>query len=208
MNVRNSTFLAMMALALIFTPGLAAAQQPRPKVTFSASRAQMVEAPDEVVLGKLPQMSAADAAVLSQVTPPARRTPFSPQQYQAMKAEAASKPRSSQPSGSSAQIETPSPPSSPTPPGISTPSATGFSGLGFGCGLAYPPDMALAVSQQFVLQVINGCIAVWDKAGVLQTGFPRPQTLFLVSYRSRYRDRAPALSLTIKFSIRERSTIG
>jgi len=176
MNERNSTFLAMLALAFIFTPGLAAAQQP--KVTFSASRAQMVEAPDEVVLGKLPQMSAAEAAVLSQVTPPAQRTPFSPQQYQAMKALAASKPRSSQPSGSTAQIETPSPPSSATPPGISTPSATGFSGLGFGCGFAYPPDMALAVSQQFVLQVINGCVAVWDKTGVLQSGFPKTTNAF------------------------------
>src|SRR4029077_8949860 len=114
--------LAMMALAFIFTPGLAAAQQPRPKVTFSASRGQLVEAPDEGVLGELPSIVAAEATVLSQVTPPARRTPFSPQQYQAMKAEAASKPRSSQPSGSTAQIDTPSPPSSATPPGISTPS--------------------------------------------------------------------------------------
>ncbi|MFZ0761587.1 MAG: hypothetical protein WAM69_16695 [Candidatus Sulfotelmatobacter sp.] len=35
-----------------------------------------------------------------------------------------------------------------------------------------PPDMALAVSENFVLQVVNNYIAVYSKGGTLQSGFP------------------------------------
>jgi hypothetical protein len=38
--------------------------------------------------------------------------------------------------------------------------------------------MALAVNQQFVLQVINGCVAVFDKTGVMQPGFPKKANAF------------------------------
>jgi len=36
-----------------------------------------------------------------------------------------------------------------------------------------PPDMALAVSENFVVQVVNTFIAVYDKRGNLQSGFPK-----------------------------------
>ena len=39
-----------------------------------------------------------------------------------------------------------------------------------------PPDMALAVSENFVVQIINSAIAVYDKRGNLQSGFPRAST--------------------------------
>ncbi|HEY4815046.1 MAG TPA: hypothetical protein VIH58_10240 [Chthoniobacterales bacterium] len=35
-----------------------------------------------------------------------------------------------------------------------------------------PPDMALAVSENFVLQMVNNYVAVYDKRGNLQSGFP------------------------------------
>jgi hypothetical protein len=178
MNGRFLSFLAALALALAVAPRAVGAQQSQPDVTLSTSRAEMAEAPQQVVLGNLPRISAAEAAVLSQVIPPAPRIPFSSQQYAAMKAAAASKTGTNQGFGSSAQIETPAPPSVTTSPGISTPSATAFGGLGSGCGLSFPPDMALAVNQQFVLQMINGCVAVWDKTGVLQPGFPKTTNAF------------------------------
>lgn len=178
MKVKHLGILGTVVFLIGLAPPFATAQGPQPNVTFSTSRAEMVEAPQQVLLANLPQMSAAEAAVLSQVIPPAPRTPFSPQQYEGMKAAAARKTSTGQPSGSSAQIETPAPPSTATSPGISTPAGVGFAGLGSSCGHLFPPDMALAVNQQFVLQVINGCIAVWDKTGVLQAGFPKTTNAF------------------------------
>src|SRR5215469_1583609 len=48
--------------------------------------------------------------------------------------------------------------------------------LCFGCN--WPPDMALAVGTNFVLQVVNTQIAVYDKAGNLQAGFPKSADTF------------------------------
>jgi len=41
-----------------------------------------------------------------------------------------------------------------------------------------PPDMSLAVSENFVLQMVNNYVAVYNKAGVLQPGFPKDADTF------------------------------
>jgi len=41
-----------------------------------------------------------------------------------------------------------------------------------------PPDMALAVSENFVVQVVNTFIAVYDKRGNIQPGFPKDMDTF------------------------------
>ena len=47
-------------------------------------------------------------------------------------------------------------------------------------GLLFPSDMALAVGQNQVVQVVNDCIAVYDKAsGALLPGYPRSLNAFL-----------------------------
>ena len=42
-----------------------------------------------------------------------------------------------------------------------------------------PPDMSLAVSENFVLQMVNSDLAVYDKAGHLQPGFPKDVATFM-----------------------------
>jgi len=47
-----------------------------------------------------------------------------------------------------------------------------------GCGGCEPPDMALAVSENFVVQIVNTAVAVYDKRGNLQSGFPKSVNAF------------------------------
>jgi len=39
-----------------------------------------------------------------------------------------------------------------------------------------PPDMSLAVGPKYILQMVNNYVAVYDKSGNLQSGFPKPPT--------------------------------
>ena len=41
-----------------------------------------------------------------------------------------------------------------------------------------PPDMAIATSENFVVQVVNSAIGVYSKGGVLQPGFPKDADTF------------------------------
>ena len=41
-----------------------------------------------------------------------------------------------------------------------------------------PPDMSLAVSENFVLQMVNNYVAVYSKSGTLQPGFPKSADTF------------------------------
>jgi len=41
-----------------------------------------------------------------------------------------------------------------------------------------PPDMSLAVSENFVLQMVNNYVAVYNKSGTLQPGFPKSADTF------------------------------
>jgi hypothetical protein len=56
----------------------------------------------------------------------------------------------------------------------------GFYGQGetAACGGCVPPDMALAVSENFVVQVVNTAIAIYDKTGHIQAGFPKSADTF------------------------------
>ena len=65
--------------------------------------------------------------------------------------------------------------------GLETPPAAGFQGAQFGCAgtsLA-PPDQGLAVNQSYVLEMVNACVAVYDKAGNLQAWLPQEPRRFL-----------------------------
>jgi hypothetical protein len=55
-----------------------------------------------------------------------------------------------------------------------------------GCGGCEPPDMALAVSENFVVQIVNTAIAVYDKRGNLQSGFPKSINAFFGLNSSTY----------------------
>ena len=64
------------------------------------------------------------------------------------------------------------------PKGANTPSAnTAF--LGQSEGILTPSDMGLAVNKFFVVQLVNTNIAVYDKSGTLQAGFPKTLNAFL-----------------------------
>ncbi len=45
-------------------------------------------------------------------------------------------------------------------------------------GCNWPPDMAVAVGTNFIVQIVNTQIAVYDKVGNLQSGFPKSATTF------------------------------
>ena len=110
------------------------------------------------------------------------------QQYLDLKAERAAKRAAEPKTGSLASSPLPL----PTPPesGLPTPTKSiSFGGATEGCGMAFPPDMALAVGPTHVMQVINGCVVVFNKSGVMQPGFPKRLNTFL-------NNRTDALSAT------------
>lgn len=57
-------------------------------------------------------------------------------------------------------------------PSPMTPVGAKFPALGSWCAKSTRPDPALAVGPAYVLQMTNRCLAVYDKAGNLQPGFP------------------------------------
>src|SRR5580704_6835262 len=54
----------------------------------------------------------------------------------------------------------------------------GFLGMDESVGGSDPSDLALAVSENFVVEVINTAIGVYDKRGNLQSGFPKSANAF------------------------------
>jgi hypothetical protein len=67
------------------------------------------------------------------------------------------------------------------PIGREVPGATPvFAGQSEQGGIA-PADMALAVSPLYVVQLVNESIAVYNKNGVIQSGFPKPLSTFFSS---------------------------
>jgi hypothetical protein len=175
MKLKRLGFLWALAFSIVFAPQFARAQQSQPAAASAEPMlAQSAGSPQHVTLGSLPQMTAAEMAAAAQQVSPAPRTAFSEQQYQSAKAAVAAKVNTAGKTAESANA--PAEPSA----GILTPlTSVSFGGLGSGCGNLFPPDMALAVNQQFVLQVINGCVAVFDKTGVMQPGFPKKVNAFL-----------------------------
>ncbi|MGH6876097.1 MAG: hypothetical protein ACREHV_01830, partial [Rhizomicrobium sp.] len=157
----------VFAVAFALTPYTARAQQ-------SAKRAVAVgqRAPDSVVLGDLPQFTAQEAAVQVRAPVHARLHGVPTRQYALLKAQAATV-KLPAPKEAVAQPLTAAGPQPPPAAGPAATKITSFGGLGIRCGQEIPPDMALAAGPSFVLQVINGCVAVFDKSGTMQAGFPK-----------------------------------
>lgn len=167
------------ALAVVFvvaftlTPQAARAQQ-------SAKRAIAVtqDAPGSVVLGGLPQITEQQMAAQLHAPAHARLRGIPAQEYALLKAAAAST-KLPAPKGAAQPLVV----ATPLPPPADGPAATkitAFGGIGERCGDFIPPDMALAAGPSFVVQVINGCLSVFDKAGHVQAGFPKSLTSFML----------------------------
>jgi hypothetical protein len=76
---------------------------------------------------------------------------------------------------------------------VDTPGAkTVFAGLGESGGV-YPSDMAIAVSDKWVVQVVNSRIAVYNKSGTIQSGFPKARGRLLRQRDDRHRRPARLL---------------
>jgi hypothetical protein len=165
--------VAAFAVAFALTPGAVRAQ--------SAKRAVAVgqRAPNSVVLGDLPQITAQEAAAQVHAAARARLHGVTIPQYVELKAQAATV-KLPAPKGAVAQplVVTSALPAPAV--GSALTRITGFGGLGLACGHEIPPDMALAAGPSFVLQVINGCITVFDKSGNTQAGFPKSLSSFML----------------------------
>ena len=174
MNGRYLSILAALAAALTVAPRPASAQQSKQRVTAHLVTGGALEGPTQVVLGALPQMTAEQAVQPVIEHPILHGMPQA--EYAALKAQAAA-PGSpsggvpampSQPSASQAEILTPA-------------ASTAFGGAGLGCGGGgsfTPSDMGLAAGTQFIVQLVNNCVAVFDKTGVMQAGFPKNMNAF------------------------------
>ena len=148
----------------------AVAQQAAPTAAGNLGQASS-DAARLVDMSTVRSMTPEDAAVAK--APPRPRGPLSTTEYLAAKDKAARTPVAQ----SGAAGNTGGPPVKQV--GQETPGAsTIFAGQSEQGGIA-PSDMALAVSQTWVVQVVNETIAVYDKAGNLQTGFPKSLGLFV-----------------------------
>jgi len=105
--------------------------------------------------------------------PPEPRGAVSKEEYNARKAQAA-KGLSLAPGGATGPAPT-------NPIGRQVPGATPvFAGQSEQSGIS-PSDMAVAVSPTYVVQVVNSSIAVYNKSGVIQSGFPKSLSTFFPS---------------------------
>jgi hypothetical protein len=131
--------------------------------------------PLEVVLGALPQITLEEVQAHPPV--PAPLMGLTPQEYNTLKAQVG------EPRSRATGALPPSFPedSSPLAAAVWTPGANlaFVGGDQVACGSLIPSDMALAVGATFVVQLVNTCIAVFDKNGALQTGFPKSLNNFL-----------------------------
>jgi hypothetical protein len=192
----NKLLWSMAALLYLGTYNSAVPQQPAgPQLEATARVGEAtVGVPSLVVLKNVPQATA-------QIRTPARagaagsriprpQTGLTEAQWTALKAQAAQWP---DPNGRAASggvsSLSPSAASSPGPQPDTPQAYIGFvaqdedlfcSGGSTGTGILTPSDMALAVGQNQVVQVVNDCIAVYDKAtGALLPGYPRSLNAFL-----------------------------
>lgn len=127
-----------------------------------------VSAATEVNMSEVPAGAARNV-----LSPPAPRGGISEEEYNARKAEAA-KGLGLAPGG--AKGAAPANPIGREVPGAS-PVFAGQSEQ----GTIAPADMAVAVSPSYVVQLVNESIAVYNKSGVIQTGFPKALSSFFSS---------------------------
>jgi hypothetical protein len=139
--------------------------------------------PSVVVLGGIPQVTEKTAVIIRSRP----ETGLTDEQYNALKSQAANFP---DPNGRSPEEGVLSPSSQFGNGGTFTPGAFSTivaqdedlfcAGGSTTTGILTPSDMALAVGQNHVVQAVNDCIAVYDKAsGALLPGFPKSLNRFL-----------------------------
>jgi hypothetical protein len=119
----------------------------------------------EIVLSDLPTKSAAEAAIPGRFSSLRPQNGLSDSEYAAAKREAA-KVRN----GASGTSLAPPAMVKKTP---TNSASLAFQGVDEACSFVTPSDMAVAVGPSFELQVVNDCMAVYNRAGVLQAGFPK-----------------------------------
>ena len=174
-NVNHKRLLSRLAvqsallLILGFSTALMAASAGRPANPASGQPGGQKEAPitvgpaKMVNLADLPQATAAELAAKPRYEPDRRPLDgLTEQQYDAVKRAAAARWAGS--SAGNAAIENKS-----RPPVVGA--YVAFDAQQENC--CTPPDMALAVSENFVVQIVNTFIAVYDKRGNIQAGFPK-----------------------------------
>lgn len=158
------------AIALLFGAALtggAPALAQQPKATAELGQASS-SGPMTVDLSAVRSLTDVEAASFE--TPPHPRGSLSPAEYEAAKAAAAH------------AAATPSGQAGPAPVGAVGEQTPGASIVFAGqsqVGSIRPSDMALAASPSWVVQVVNSSIAVYNKSGVLQTGFPKSLAAFI-----------------------------
>jgi hypothetical protein len=139
--------------------------------TVSAHTGQQQASAAEVrVLSDVPQrppMLAAAPGRFSGLRPYAG---ISEAEYQARKNQAANLTMDLKP----ASALTPSGAVGTQTPGVST----SFGGIEQSCSFFRPSDMAIAAGPVYVLQVVNNCMAVFSKSGVVQAGYPKSVNTF------------------------------
>lgn len=175
------TLIAGAVFALAAVVGAAHAQQSPPGMSGHARETPSVNrggdgpaaSPFEVTLAALPQISAAEVA-LRPAAPPLG-TGVSAAEFAQRKM--AADYQSQMAAGTAGET---APPRAVGAGGAKVPPATGFSALKHGCaGTSFvPPDQGLAVNQTYVFEMVNACVAVYDKVGAMQAGFPKSLNAF------------------------------
>ncbi len=167
-SIRNVSILLWAALP---AAQLMLAQQANMTTSAESDQAS-ANAAQEVVMDNLPPATAAD--IQSHPPVPRPRSGVSDAAYKARKA-AANLASLTRPAINPGQAPSQIPNSDTT--GTFTPGAfTVFPGQSES-GLT-PSDMGLAAGNTYVLQAVNATIAIYDKTGVLQTGYPKSLNKF------------------------------
>ena len=165
-------FILAAFTAIAWLIGTAAAQVDLTSLKATAEAASKeATLTRETVLGDLPTKSGPEIAI------PGRFTALRPQNGLNDSDYAAAKLRASKISTGATRSDLVQP---TIPHGLGeSPIASGnFQGVNEACSGVTPSDMALAVGPNFELQVVNDCIAVFDRAGVLQASFPKSVNTF------------------------------
>jgi hypothetical protein len=179
-NLNNKNFLSLhlllstVILVFAFSTTLMAAHsaQPTSSGPLAAQKGGSiaVRAARTVNMADLPVVTPAQLAAKPRYEPDRRPLDnLSEKQYDALKLEAARR-WAGNPSGKEAVARD----KESRPPSVGVFAA--FDAQQESC--CTPPDMALAVSENFVVQVVNTFISVYDKNGNLQAGFPKDMDSF------------------------------
>jgi hypothetical protein len=158
--------LLLLCCTFLMTASVVAGTRPQIKAQVSRTTASVAV---EVVLSDLPEITPAIAAGAKE--PPFPRNPhFTDAQYQAAKLAASKVTVGSRPQDAAHTLVPRSGASQLGGPSPDTPgNFVNFLGQSQGCNGAgwTPSDMGLAVNAKFVVQVVNECIAVYNKGGAL-----------------------------------------